>query len=234
MYRILYTFLVIASLTVFILTSTHLPCFAEAYGIQKAATTFSESNSSQTNKGLNSTQPIFGSQNSESIISAITAAGAIFTLFIGILTYRQSQVLKKKEIMKEIIQPLIEAYQAEGLKIAIDILSGLRVHIEHSTYDRITLPQILRDPSSNQTASNSPLSNHEKQIRASFDTLFRFLVKLEYHVIIGLLSTKDLTYFNPIIQKTAEDASVINYMKFNAFPLIGKLHPNLDARPPER
>jgi hypothetical protein len=56
------------------------------------------------------------------IISLIALAGGLVTVTIGLVTYRQNQTLKKKDIMKDIITPLIEEYDSPKFKVATDLL----------------------------------------------------------------------------------------------------------------
>ena len=205
------------------------PAIAQVKDDQKADITFSKNNTTVTIKGLNSSQSNKSdSDYTQSIIGAVTAGVAIAALLIGLKTslktFGETQLLRKKEIMKDIISPLIRDYHSEELKKAKDIMNGSSILGDNSIYNRSKLPEILRDSTSEPNKLKTPITDSEREIRDSFDAFFRFLVKLEYHVFIGLLSNDEITYFQSFIDKAASEPSVVNYMKFKGFPLRGLLH----------
>jgi hypothetical protein len=173
--------------------------------------------------------PSVSNDNIQLIINASTAFAGIFTLFLGIRTFRQSQILKRKDILKDVIIPLMEEFNSDKLKLSKQILYKHTISGElggdypDSLYDKDDLNVILR---SNENYKY--INSTEEKIRKSFDDLLEFFVKLEYLLVIGVISIKDIDYFNRVIETAADDKNVISYLKFRSMPLYGKLNNKLD------
>jgi hypothetical protein len=60
-------------------------------------------------------------------INLIAVAGGLVTVTIGLVTYLQSQTIRKKDIMKDIIDPLINEFDSPKFKIAKDLLDNKKV-----------------------------------------------------------------------------------------------------------
>ena len=165
-------------------------------------------------------------------ISLAALVGGLVTAAIGLVTYRQNQTLKKKDIMKDIINPLIIEYDSPKLKIATDLLDNKEgpediIEGERRKYTIKDLGYLLRD---RQAEPAHQLTAPNKEVRESFDAFLNFLVKLEYLVNVGILNKKedgDLLYFSYFIEKAAEQKEVLEYMKRYRFPLRGILDSRL-------
>jgi hypothetical protein len=169
------------------------------------------------------------------IVNILTAAGAIGTAIfgsvMGIRSYRQSQEIKKKDVMKEILFPLMEEFddKDEKMREAKYILDDVPITFgdKEQYYDEAKLLLTLRDH--RDTTINVPWSYGDGIIRSSFDSFLDFLVKIEYLYSIGMLSEKELAYFKYYIDKAANNKAVVNYVKTYAFPLHGNLHSALNS-----
>jgi YVTN family beta-propeller protein len=162
---------------------------------------------------------------------------AIVTALIGIRTYKQSQVLKNKDVLKDIIYPLVEEFDNRSkFGIAKDLLDDKSVKFEtnekdpandypNRVYLKNKLDVILRDHNKRRINTIG-----EEKIREAFDHFLDFLVKLEYLVNIELVSMEQISYFKYFIDIAAENKGVKNYVRIYKFPLFGKLHLSLDCR----
>lgn len=164
------------------------------------------------------------------IINSIVAGGGLVTLFIGLRTYQQGQILKKKDVLKDIVIPLMQEFDSQKFKVAKDILDDVIIRRDQSidypdgSYTKNKLDRLLRNH------NQHPITvEPEVEIREAFDAFLDFLVKLEYLITVGILNKKEISYFWYFIDKAATDPSVINYVKIYKFPLSGKLHPNLSS-----
>jgi hypothetical protein len=89
-------------------------------------------------------------------------------------------------------------------------------------YHKSNLLVILRDHNA------IPINDDgEIAIRASFDALLDFFVKLEYLLSIKVIKKGEIEYFKYYIDKTADEPPVIEYINKYEFLLRGKLHDNL-------
>lgn len=183
---------------------------------------------SLTNVTINGTNPI--NDDRQLLINAIVAGAGLVSLFIGLRTYQQSQILKKKDILKDILIPLMQEFDSQKFKVAKDILDDVIIRRSQSTdypdgiYAKNKLDRILRDH--NQAPV---ILEPETEIREAFDAFLDFLVKLEYLFTIAILNKNEISYFQYFIDKAATNPNVINYIKIYNFPLTGKLHPSLSS-----
>jgi hypothetical protein len=202
-----------------------------------STTTLSGDNNTTTTTNTSpSTEPSSSadaSNNTQLMINLGTAAAGILTAIVGVNAFRQSQVLKKKDIMKDIIIPLIQDYEKPELSKAKQILDGSEIKGESSdrypnrTYDKNKLSVILRDT---RISPVPPINVTEDEIRRSFDALLYFLIKLEYLLFVGVLTDDETMYFQFFIKKAAAEPSVINYAKMKDFHFSGRLDPSLNTR----
>jgi hypothetical protein len=161
--------------------------------------------------------------------------GGLITAAIGLGTYRQNQTLKKKDIMKDIIKPLMIDYDSDKFKIATDLLDNkdvpYNVDGEEKHYTNKNLNRLLRN---RLDSPEDVLTDSEKKVREAFDAFLNFLVKLEYLVSIGLLNKNDhgLDYFSYFIVLAAEHKEVLRYMETYRFPLRGILDSRLKVTNP--
>jgi hypothetical protein len=184
---------------------------------------------------------IYGSTDLATIVGTVipTLAG-LFGLFWGTHTYRDGQILKRKEI----IFPLIEEYDDEPNKmlVAKKILDDFNLNLnqvlggeENSLpaqksndryYNKSKLENILRADNPNIEYS-SEFDDGEEAIRDSFDSLLAFFAKLEYLLKIHLIKKQEIFYFRYYINKAAENPAIRGYVDRYQFQLDGTLDPRL-------
>jgi hypothetical protein len=173
------------------------------------------------------------------IISLIALVGGLITVTIGLVTYRQNQTLKKKDIMKDIITPLIAEYDSPKFKIATNLLDNKEG--PEDLFDGIMrkstssdLGYLLRD---RHDEPAHLLTNSNQRVREAFDAFLNFLVKLEYLVSVDILDKKEnggLIYFSYFIDKAAKQEDVLKYMEAYRFPLRGVLDSRLKVSNPPK
>lgn len=165
-------------------------------------------------------------------IPIIGTLGGIITLIIGLFTYRQSQILKKKDIQKEIVFPLIDEFDNKSPKMNLAKLILDDVPIEdngeaYGYYDNERLGKVLIDHRIRKV--DEPWDRGDGNVRTSFDRLLDFFVRLEFLQSIGLLTQKEINYFGYYIKKVVENPVVVNYIKVYEFPLKGILNSKLKS-----
>jgi hypothetical protein len=177
--------------------------------------------------------------SSQFILSLIGVVGGLITVTIGLITYRANMTLKKKDIMKDILVPLMNEFGSDKFKVATDLLDNKKVPnvdnqesnfwycLSQEYYTKADLEYLLRDRT---TEEPKKLTKSHKEIREAFDAFLGFLAKLEYLKKIKIVDEKEIDYFNYFICKAAEQPEVIKYMQIYQFPLHGKLHPNLKVK----
>jgi hypothetical protein len=172
--------------------------------------------------------------------TAIPTLAAIFGLFWGTHTYRESQVLKRKEIVFPLMDEFDESEKMEVAKRILDDFSGIKKRFldpkkiktvkPEGYYHKHHLDEILRfhrvpDDDDKDRENLCSFDDGESEIRHSFDTLLAFLSKLEYLRKIQLIREEDLCYFRYYINKAAENKDVRAYVKDYDFQLgDGLLH----------
>ncbi len=159
-----------------------------------------------------------------SIVStAVSAGGAMF----GVITHSKNQTLKRQEI----IIPLIKEFDTDDrLGIARRLLEGIPVVVEDREYGVDELPTVLRvlDPREER------LTPTELKIRYSFVGLIDFFCKLGYLMEIGVITRKDLGYFDYYIYKARDNSAINTYTEKYKFglELYGVLLDKMNLMPP--
>ena len=166
--------------------------------------------------------------------TAIPTLAAIFGVFWGTHTYRESQVLKRKEIVFPLMDEFDESEKMEVAKRILDDFSDIKKRfldpkniktVKHEGYyHKHHLDEILRfhkvpDDDDKDRENLCSFDDGESEIRHSFDTLLAFLSKLEYLRKIQLIREEDLCYFRYYINKAAENKDVRAYVKDYDFQL---------------
>jgi YVTN family beta-propeller protein len=177
-------------------------------------------------------EAIFNAENITQVATIMGTAGGIATAIIGLSVYRQSQILKKKDILKDIVFPLKKEFdKSPQIKIAKLILDDYAVPVPFGKdggvkfYHINDLPIILRNHMSYEGGVLEPF---EVEIRKSFDSFLNFLTTLEYLYSIQLLLTeKEIYPFRKYINRAGMNNAIIKYVKIYQFPLKGALHHNL-------
>lgn len=180
-----------------------------------------------------------------------TAAGGLAigagTAIVGLFTYRhgqkQSQELKKKEIISDIVLPLKSEYNnSKEMIIAKHILDyewyefksleniDDRLKYREEGGKKYVTPEllyiVLRDH--NTVRVDSVL---EKEIRTSFDYLLEFFSRLEFLISLELLTRDDiLKLFSYYVVRASRSIGVRNYVRMYEFPLYGLLMKELDRK----
>jgi hypothetical protein len=175
----------------------------------------------------------------------ITAIGAVVGLLVAVFTYRQNskqsqqnfieaQRTRKLELLKDVIVPLIETYDAAHvMNIATDILDDGPYQLQkndpsyyrykNGLIDKKALEITLRDHEKDQTSPG------EDEVRNSFDELLGFFARLEYTIDLDLVNRDQLNLFNYFIEKAAENPGVTQFVRIYKAPLYGKLDPRLNC-----
>lgn len=159
------------------------------------------------------------------IISAVTAAGGIATIIIGLRTYRtqskESLISRRKDIQKDIIFPLIKEFdESKDMQYAKDILDEGDLKPKEDwkgkfgDYNKYNLSTILRDHEPDAITDPG-----EADIRHSFDVLLDFLWKLEFLRDIELINDKEIAYFKYYIKRVYKEEAIMRYIKIYEFPL---------------
>jgi YVTN family beta-propeller protein len=161
-------------------------------------------------------------------IQILAVAGGFITAFVGLRTYYQSQMLRKKDILKDIVFPLKNDFDTSPeINRAKYILDD--APIEQGFYDEKRLLSTLRDHRNNRTSWEPG----DGIVRGSFDRFLDFLGTLEYLSAIELIKKETQLYpFQYYIDKAAKNKALVNYVKIYNFPLYGGLHPNLNSKSP--
>ncbi|MFN5168939.1 MAG: hypothetical protein ACK5DD_04900 [Cyclobacteriaceae bacterium] len=108
----------------------------------------------------------------------------------GIAEYRGSNKVKRAEFLEKLIQD----FNGEPLKTAKLLLDDFIVDDFYQT----DLPKVLRDHKSTGIEKDAEL-----KIRASFDALLDFFIKLSYYRQNELITRDELIYFRYYIRKIA-------------------------------
>ena len=166
--------------------------------------------------------------------TAIPTLAAIFGVFWGTHTYRESQVLKRKEIVFPLMDEFDKSEKMEVAKRILDDFSGIKKRfldpkniktVKHEEYYRKHhLDEILRfhkvpDDDDKDRENLCSFDDGESEIRHSFDTLLAFFSKLEYLRKIQLIREEDLSYFRYYINTAADNKDVRAYVKDYDFQL---------------
>jgi len=149
-------------------------------------------------------------------ISIATAVGGIVAVFIGVQTFRQSQAIKRKDIMKDIILPLLQEFNSEKMKMAKEILDKESIGADEKDGTDSRFPDRIYDISKLRIILDEvSLTTTQDNIKKSFDALLDFLVKLQYLFNVGVLSADEITYFKPYIKKIADNNIITKYIDAN-------------------
>jgi hypothetical protein len=161
----------------------------------------------------------------------IPATVGLFGLIWGTHTYKDSQILKRKEILFPLMeefdksQPMIVAKKIldDFQTIKRDYSDGDKDWKERDEYyTKSNLERILRDHKIEDIHDNG-----ERRIRESFDYLLAFFSKLEYLLKIHLIKENEIFYFRWYINRAAENEAIVGYVKRYEFQLDGTLHSRL-------
>ena len=170
----------------------------------------------------------------EIIGTVIPTAAGLFGVLWGVHTYRQSQLLKRKETIFPLIAEYDESTKMEIAKRILDDFTDIKkkffegkifvAELKGDEYYTIkNLHDILRDDT-----IATKFDEGEDEIRDGFDSLLAFFGKLEYLLRIGLIRRTDLSYFQYYIYKVSGNKEVRDYVKLYNFQLYGMLDSRLN------
>jgi YVTN family beta-propeller protein len=188
---------------------------------------------------LGKTIPAFLNVDPGTIVQVLGISAGIVTAIVGIVTYRQGVVTRRKDVLKDIMYPLIKEFDQESPEMITskDILDDIPIsqddttpeeNIPYGFYDEHRLLRTLRNHHGNTEAWDKG----DGIVRESFTNILDFLSKLESLISIKLVTREQLNYFDYYINKAAENNGVVNYVRIYKFPLYGKLRRELDCRLP--
>ena len=135
------------------------------------------------------------------ITTIIPTVAGIGGLIWGIYTYKETQILKRQEILFPLIKEFDESDKMYYSKAILDdvVIPPENGWEKQMGYYHISeLETILR----NHT-TRSITDHGEAAIRESFDALLDFFAKLEYLFNIGLIKKQEISYFRYYINKCA-------------------------------
>lgn len=131
----------------------------------------------------------------EIVIKSIDLLLGIATFLIGFLIYkkgiaeyRNSNKVKRAEFLEKLIQD----FNGDALKVAKYVLDDFEVKGRYGE----ELPVILRNHKTKDINDKT-----EVEIRASFDMLLDFFIKLSYYRQNDLITREELIYFRYYIRK---------------------------------
>jgi hypothetical protein len=165
---------------------------------------------------------------------------------LAVTTYRQNQVLKRQEILLPLIKDFEESGKLEHAREILDyyILNkgekpneGWNIK-EENYYSRENLRKILRyhkaGAKDGGEGIDRPIEDKgEIQIRNSFTALLDFLGRLGYLLDIGVITPKEVRYFEYYIREVKEDPALIRYAQIYDFRLFAVLLDKLGILPPD-
>lgn len=148
--------------------------------------------------------------------------GGLGGLFLGIGQYRESQALKRKEILFNLVK---EFDETTLLKTAKKLLDNFYLDPEHSWakqdsryYGNRNLVHILRNHEVEWVSDPG-----EMAVRESIDAILDFFGKLEYLLEVNLIKVQEIVYFDYYLKKASESDAVQKYTEYYKFPLYAKL-----------
>jgi hypothetical protein len=176
---------------------------------------------------------IFNLDAVNSNIPIIGTIVGIITAMIGLITYRQSQGIKKMNLQKDIVFPLVDEFDNKSLEmdLAKDILEEIEIEPKspdyaYGIYNVDRLKKVLMY----HRKRKEPWDKGDGYVRGSFSKLLDFLSRLEYLKLIGLLKDEEIQYFWYYIDKIIKNEAVMDYIKEYKFPFYGNIDYRLDYR----
>ncbi len=154
------------------------------------------------------------------IAALIGAIGGSISSAWGIYQYRGTQIMKRKEILFELVKEKEEGKASERVKLIRDILDKYKLqpeshwaHRDEKGYYALkNLPKILNDEEDPGAV----------EIQKSLDELLRFFNKIQYLRSIGVIKKGELKYFMYLIGETMKHKEVGDYADED-FPLYKEL-----------
>jgi hypothetical protein len=152
------------------------------------------------------------------VAAVIGAVGGSIASVWGIYEYAQAQILKRKEILFELIK---ELETCNKIQLIRNILDRYVIppeynwrHFNEKKYYRLeNLRDILDEGNDDPGAV---------EIKKSLDELLRFFSRIEYLFNIGVIKESETEYFKYLVVEAMRNRAIIDFAK-NDFPLYTKM-----------
>lgn len=148
------------------------------------------------------------------VAAVIGAVGGSIASVWGIYEYAQAQILKRKEILFELIKELETCNKLQLIRNILDRYVippeyNWRLFNEKKYYSLKNLREILDEGNDDPGAV---------EIKKSLDELLRFLSRIEYLFNIGVIKESETEYFKYLVVEAMRNQAIIDFAK-NDFPL---------------
>jgi hypothetical protein len=156
------------------------------------------------------------------LVIAIAGLSGVGGLFWGIYQYRENRIMKRKDILFQLVHEFDRSKEMDPAKKILDgyvynFPESMNLGINYFTKDN--LKQILRYHHDEPEIVDS----NEIKIRESFSTLFDFFDKLGYLFSNGVVKERELSYFSYYINSARESDGVLQFVKNYHFRWNGEL-----------
>jgi hypothetical protein len=162
----------------------------------------------------------------------VATAGVVIGLYTFHRNSQESQELKRKEVLADIVLPLFDQFNtSEKMKIAKQILD-LKPVILDENQDKYRSQEITYDQLhiALRVGSISPFAEKETEVRDSFQAFLEFLCKLDYLLAQKIMKTEDTGLFRYYIDMADKNPAIANAVQKYNYPMYGNLHKELDCR----
>ena len=152
----------------------------------------------------------------------IAVVGGVSGLFYGLFSYRDSQTLKRKDLLFFLMDYFDKTPEILKARKMLDdfYLDNEQGWVKENKryYGRENLATILRNHE-----AESITDPGEIVVRESIDTILDFFVRLEYLLEVKLLKDREVAYFCYFLKKARDNTAIQNYTKIYQLPLYDKL-----------
>jgi hypothetical protein len=152
------------------------------------------------------------------VAAVIGAVGGSIASVWGIYEYTQGQIVKRKEILFELIKELETCNKIQLIRNILDRYvvtpePNWRHLNEKKYYSVKNLSEILDEENDDPGAI---------EIKKRLDELLRFLSRIEYLLNIRVLKESETEYFNYLVLETMRNQAIIDFAQSD-FPLYTKM-----------
>lgn len=172
-----------------------------------------------------------------SLITWFVGGSGIVTFIWGVYEYRKNRILKRQEILFDLIKEFDKDLdtQPNKMKYAKDLLDDFTILVDDKAYHSSELKEILRYHGYRAGGDYEPIDSkkiddhREIEIRASFDELLNYFGKLGYLLDRGLIKKGEIRYFEYYIKRAVKNEAVMRYSRLYEFEnfalLLSKMEP---------
>ena len=172
-----------------------------------------------------------------SLITWFVGGSGIVTFIWGVYEYRKNRILKRQEILFDLIKEFDKDLdtQPNKMKYAKDLLDDFTILVDDKPYHSSELKEILRYHGYRAGDDYEPIDSKkiddhgEIEIRASFDELLNYFGKLGYLLDRGLIKKGEIRYFEYYIKRAVKNEAVMRYSRLYEFEnfalLLSKMEP---------